>query len=76
MRLAYDGPGRRVIDLSLVRSFLFGNGKRIDARVEAFNALNWFLLGNPNTTLSAATFGRITSSDDPRIMQFAMKYQF
>jgi hypothetical protein len=76
VRNAYDGPGRKVVDLSLVRSFRIGDGHRIEARVEAFNAFNWFLLDNPNTTLSSATFGRITSSGDPRIMQFAMKYEF
>jgi hypothetical protein len=76
VRNAFDGPGRKVIDLSLVRAFRFGNGRYVEARVEAFNAFNWFLLDNPNTTLSSATFGRITSSGDPRIMQFALKYQF
>jgi hypothetical protein len=77
VRNAYDGPGRRTVDLSLVRSFLFGSGKRIEARVEAFNAFNWIQLGDPNVTLSAATFGRITTlSGDPRIMQFAVKYEF
>ena len=76
VRNAYDGPGRKVVDLSLVRSFRFGNGQRVEARVEAFNAFNWFLLENPNTTLSSATFGRITASGDPRIMQFAIKYEF
>jgi hypothetical protein len=76
VRNAYDGPGRKVVDLSLVRSFRIGNAHRIEARVEAFNAFNWFLLDNPNTTLSSATFGRITSSGDPRIMQFAVKYEF
>jgi hypothetical protein len=76
VRNAYDGPGRKVVDLSLVRSFRFGSGHRVEARVEAFNAFNWFLLENPNTTLSSATFGRITSSGDPRVMQFAMKYEF
>jgi hypothetical protein len=76
VRNAYDGPGLQVVDLSLVRSFRFGTGQLVEARVEAFNAFNWFLLGNPNTTLSSATFGRITSSGDPRIMQFAVKYVF
>jgi hypothetical protein len=76
IRNAYDGPGRQVVDLSLVRSFRFGNSHRLEARVEAFNAFNWFLLENPNTTFSAATFGRITASGDPRIMQFAVKYDF
>jgi hypothetical protein len=76
VRNAFDGPGSKVVDLSLVRSFRFGNGQRVEARVEAFNAFNWFLLGDPNTTLSSPTFGRITSSGDPRVMQFAVKYEF
>jgi hypothetical protein len=77
VRNAYDGPGQKAIDLSLVRSFLFGSGKRIEARVEAFNALNWLQLGNPENRLSAANFGQITTlSGDPRVMQFAMKYEF
>jgi len=76
VRNAYDGPARHVVDLSLVRLFRFANSHRLEARLEAFNAFNWFLLDNPNTTFSAATFGRITSSGDPRIMQFAMKYDF
>jgi len=76
VRNAFDGPRRKVVDLSLVRSFRFRNGRHVEARVEAFNAFNWFLLDIPNTTLSSATFGRITSSGDPRIMQFAVKYEF
>ena len=78
-RNAYDGPGFRTVDLSLVRSFRFQQTHRIEARIEAFNAFNWLMLGNPNTTLSSATFGRITAFStlaDPRIMQFAMKYEF
>ena len=81
-RNAYDGPGRKVVDFSLVRSFRFRDGQGIEARVEAFNAFNWLQLGlgpnqgDPITTLSSATFGRITSSGDPRIMQFAVKYEF
>ena len=78
-RNAYDGPGFRTIDLGLVRQFGLPGNRRIEARVEAFNALNWFLLGNPVVNLSAANFGRITTFSnitDPRVMQFAMKYEF
>ncbi len=79
IRNAYDGPGFRVVDLSLVREFGLPNSHRIQARVEAFNAFNWFIPGDPGVNLSSATFGRITAfstSADPRIMQFALKYQF
>jgi hypothetical protein len=81
-RNAYEAPGTRVVDISLARSFRFRDTHRIEARVEAFNALNWTRLGlgtnlgDPVTTLSSATFGRILSSGDPRIMQFALKYAF
>jgi hypothetical protein len=74
-RNAFEGPGSRLVDLSLVRSFRFGT-HRIEARLEAFNAFNWFRWGNPTTNLNNANFGRILSAGEPRIMQFAMKYQF
>lgn len=75
-RNGFQGPGQKVVDLSLVRSFRFANNKRIEARVEAFNALNWFRPGDPVLNLSSATFGRILTSLDPRVMQFALKYEF
>ena len=76
-RNGFDGPGVRVVDLSLVRLFGLANGQRMEARVEAFNALNWFIKGNPIATLSNANFGRIqTLAVAPRVMQFAMKYTF
>jgi hypothetical protein len=83
-RNAYVGKGSRVVDLSLVRSVRFST-HRIEARIEAFNAFNWFRpaqqggtgVGNsPVTNLSNANFGRYLAADEPRIMQFAVKYQF
>ena len=73
---AYLGPSTKTLDFSLVRSFRFSNSQRIEARVEAFNALNWTRLLDPVTSFSSPTFGQILSSSDPRIMQFAVKYQF
>ena len=79
-RNAYLGPGTRTVDLSLVRSFGLQNMHRIEARVEAFNALNWFIPGNPGINLSSGTtFGKITSfstAASPRVMQFALRYLF
>jgi hypothetical protein len=75
-RNGYEGPGRQVVDLSLVRTFRFRGTHALEARLESFNAFNWFLLNNPNTTLNNANFGRILSAADPRIMQFALKYAF
>jgi hypothetical protein len=75
-RNAFNGPGQHFFDLSLVRSFRFANTHRIEARLESFNALNWFQLNNPQNSRQNVQFGRITSAGDPRILQFAVKYQF
>ena len=95
-RNGYRGMATRVVDLSLVRSFRFATSHRIEARIEAFNAFNWFRPAQPgsavvgiplsgagavNTTspvmnFSNPNFGRYLASDEPRIMQFAVKYQF
>ena len=85
VRNAYFGMGTRVVDLSLVRQFGLAGNHTVEARIEAFNAFNWFrpqtpLPGvnnqSPVTNLSSASFGRYLVADDPRIMQFALKYQF
>jgi hypothetical protein len=73
---AYRGPGQQVVDFSLVRAFRFGSAHRVEARLESFNAFNWFRKNNPVSNLNQTTFGRITSAGDPRIMQFALKYSF
>ena len=75
-RNSLNGPGRRALDVSLVRSFKFNGSQRIEARFESFNLLNWFQWNNPVTNFNSVDFGRITSAGDPRIMQFALKYQF
>jgi hypothetical protein len=84
-RNGFYGMGTRSVDLSLVRGFRFANTHRIEARIEAFNAFNWFRPAGADSTgannapvvaLNNANFGRYLAADDPRIMQFAVKYQF
>jgi hypothetical protein len=76
-RNAYFGPARQTVDLSLVRQFSLSAERKLEARIEAFNAFNWFVKGNPVLTLSSPSFGRIqTLGADPRVMQFALKYVF
>ena len=70
------GPGSRTVDLSLVRSFRFMSNHRIEARIESFNAFNWVQWNNPVANFNNVQFGRITSAGDPRILQFAIKYEF
>jgi hypothetical protein len=77
------GPGTRVVDLALTRAFSVATGRTLEARVEAFNAFNWFRPAVDNTPLQAPivtvnvpTFGQILEAADPRIMQFALKFSF
>jgi hypothetical protein len=86
-RNAFRGPGFKNLDLSLFKSFdVPGTGgarsAKLQIRLEAFNAFNWVNLNNPNTSLTAATFGRVTSSRNstqsggPRVAQLGVKYIF
>jgi hypothetical protein len=76
-RNSIRGPGFWKIDLAISRLFTFGTSQSAEVRLEAFNLLNNFNWGNPNTNFSSGLFGRIQSvSGDMRIMQFGVKYTF
>ena len=49
---------------------------RLQFRGEFFNLFNRANFNEPNSTLTAGTYGRITSALDPRILQFGLKVQF
>ena len=49
---------------------------RLQLRVEAFNLFNQTRFGQPSGAIGTGNFGRITSADDGRIIQLAMKYSF
>jgi hypothetical protein len=70
------GPDSKSLDMALTRAFGIGGSRILEFRLEAFNAMNWFEWGQPNTTLSSATFGQITSALPPRVLQVATKVTF
>jgi hypothetical protein len=45
-------------------------------RMEITNPLNRTVFNNPNTNLTSTNFGRITSAQGPRVIQFGMKVFF
>jgi hypothetical protein len=63
-------------DVSLSRVFHVRESQSVEFRAEAYNVLNKFRPGIINTQLTSATFGKINTALDPRIMQFALKYLF
>jgi hypothetical protein len=72
---AFYGPSILQNDVALTRNFPVG-GRRLQFRWEVFNMLNKANFNNPTTALNSSNFGRILSAGDPRIMQFALKFDF
>jgi hypothetical protein len=70
------GPGSWTVDFGLSRVFRVTEAHNVEFRMDASNVLNHANFLNPNTNISGATFGRITAAEDPRIIQFGMKYNF
>jgi hypothetical protein len=80
---AFDGFADWSLDTALSRVFQLPGSHRLEARIEAFNLTNAVrpvasgpALPAAFTNVSAATFGRVTAVQDPRILQFALKYVF
>ncbi len=75
-RNAVLGPGSFSTDGSVFKSFLLARETNLQFRAEVFNLFNNVNLGNPNGSLSATAFGRITSADPARVMQLSLKVNF
>ena len=67
------GPGDVTTDMALLRHVNLGPDLRLQLRAEFFNLFNQVNFNNPNTTLSSATFGRITGAGAGRAIQLAAK---
>ena len=63
-------------DISVSRTFSVQKTKTVQFRWEVFNVLNHVNFNAPITALNNANFGKIQSAGDPRIMQFALKFNF
>ena len=63
-------------DLALFKTIELGGPHRLQFRLEAFNLFNQTRFNLPGGTIGTGNFGRITSADDGRIVQLALKYSF
>jgi len=72
------GPGYTNVDLAISRRIPMPvrSGTALEIRAEAFNLFNTPQFGNPGATLGTATFGVISSANDPRVVQLAAKFLF
>jgi hypothetical protein len=63
------GPMYGNWDMSLNRKQKFGEKAVFELRFEAFNVFNNRNLGTPDGSITSGTFGKITSSNQPRNLQ-------
>jgi len=75
-RNSVRGPGFTRTDLSLFKNIAMPRGHRIQLRVEGFNLFNQTRFGQPGGQIGTPNFGVITTSEDGRIVQLAVKYSF
>ncbi|MFN7925623.1 MAG: carboxypeptidase regulatory-like domain-containing protein [Bryobacteraceae bacterium] len=70
------GPGMVNVDFNLAKTFAITERHSMQFRAEFFNAFNRANFSVPGVTLGAG-FGQIVStSTEPRIIQFGLKYRF
>ena len=77
-----DGPGLATINFGLMKNFRFKESRRFQLRWELFNAFNRVNLRRPNEAVDSFSAGlvrsvsRSTRGGGPRVMQFALKFEF
>jgi len=75
-RNVFHGPGDIIFDFTMMKRTRIGENKILEFRSEFFNIFNHVNFGNPNGNIGSANFGRITTTREPRLIQFALKFHF
>jgi hypothetical protein len=76
-RNAFRGPGRTNLDLAVGKMTpIFREKLNMEFRAEFFNIFNHTQFANPSTNISSSLFGQITTTFEPRIIQFAVRFVF
>jgi len=70
------GPGFARTDLSFFKDVALPRSQALQLRVEAFNLWNQTQFRQPGNVIGTPTFGQITTAEDGRIVQLAVKYSF
>ncbi len=71
-----DNPGRFNLNVSLQKNFRFEGRRRLQVRMDAFNAPNTTQLGRPRPQFDILLGGFITNAAQPRVLQASLSYQF
>ena len=70
------GPGMWDFDFALYKDFKVTERAKFQFRAEAFNLFNHTNFNAVSTNYGAGNFGAVTSALDPRIMEFALRFEF
>ena len=75
-RNSIEGPGTKVVDVSLSRTVSFGDTRSFEARVTAANALNIVSFSGIDTVLNSPTFGQVAGAGTMRTLTVFARYRF
>jgi len=75
-RRFFHGPGLNNWDLALHKMTRVSERTSLEFRAELFNAFNHAQFINPVGDFNSSAFGEVTSARNPRIGQFALKFNF
>jgi len=70
------GPGYQKWDLTLSKRFKISENFNMQFRAEAYNVFNHTNFLGLSTVFGSTTFGQVTSTRDPRLIQFALKLNY
>jgi hypothetical protein len=75
-RNLYRGPGFANVDFGLIKNNRIKERANIQVRFEFFNTFNRVNLQSVDSNLSSGTFGRATSTYNPRLIQLGLRVEF
>ena len=80
-RALVDGPRYFNINAALLKNIRFSETVKVQLRAEAFNLLNntnfsFSSAASQLQSITATTFGQVTTARTPRTMQFAFRFEF
>lgn len=70
------GPGYQKWDLTVGKRFKLTEAMNLQFRAEAYNVFNHVNFLGLSTAFGSSTFGQVTSTRDPRLIQFALKLNY
>lgn len=70
------GPGTVNFDIALYKNFRVTERTKLQFRSNFYNIFNHPNFNGVATTLGAGDFGQVTSARDPRIIEFALRFEF